>query len=351
MPECPEPTIIRERQYFAIVTQGYSSFSDSEFDLSKWRIALTERWTTTLSALPTEIDPSNTYKREFSGSGSIIYDTSYEAHHKQYTCDGIIGDGYDSFYSGGGTYTINDYGRSRDTDPWVDYTTSSSTWICIDGDLIPGSNPPAYYVGIWRQNYTYTDHRNSSNNTSWSSIESYSSAAAPKTGFSSNSVKSYEDETGWTSWLAQAFALTDPDDCWIPAETWEEAEANVSPPTSYGDMGSLNRRKIRLRFRIPPTHKGSHFKLSWDEYFFPTDYDSENSNSPQPVAINIDKTAVWEGPGDPEDDESWLTDWELIESPDEAGEVRVVNLRYTCYSGSVYGAKPQTLGEAYEPTP
>jgi hypothetical protein len=42
-----------------------------------------------------------------------------------------------------------------------------------------------------------------------------------------------------------------------------------------------------------------------------------------------------------------LTDWVVIDPPETSGERRIVNVRYTCYSGAKYGVKPQIMGEAY----
>jgi hypothetical protein len=74
--------------------------------------------------------------------------------------------------------------------------------------------------------------------------------------------------------------------------------------------------------------------------FFPT--------SGSPVLISANQTwDDWEGPGDPEDADSWKSGWYEIDPPEEPGEVRVVNIRFECYQGP-YGNKPQITGEAYD---
>ena len=111
------------------------------------------------------------------------------------------------------------------------------------------------------------------------------------------------------------------------------------------DCGTLT--KVRLRWVVPSDFEGSYFKVTWDEVFFPEGYAPEDPESPQPELVNGDETLEWTGPGDPEVAGSWKTGWHEIKPPAEAGEVRVVNVRFECYR-SRFGAKPQVTGEAYE---
>jgi len=98
--------------------------------------------------------------------------------------------------------------------------------------------------------------------------------------------------------------------------------------------------KVRFRFRIPITHTGSKFYITYDIVDFPEDGD--------PSIVSEDNMIEWAGPGTGDQaDPSWLTDEVEIIPPTVPGERRVVNVRYTCYSGAKYGAKPQLMGEAF----
>jgi hypothetical protein len=115
----------------------------------------------------------------------------------------------------------------------------------------------------------------------------------------------------------------------------------LSPPTT---SASATVRSARFRFRIPDTHTGSYFKITYDIAEFPDDEEVD------PFFVSQDNVVEWAGPGTGDiDDPSWLTDWVVIDPPYDPGERRVVNIRYTCYSGTKYGSKPQVMGEAFSP--
>jgi len=99
----------------------------------------------------------------------------------------------------------------------------------------------------------------------------------------------------------------------------------------------------RYRFRVPSSHLGSYFKITWDLLSEPDDGD--------PTLESEDMTVEWVGPGNPEDpdDDSWLTDWNEIPMLTDPGEKRVVNIRYQSYKSSKFGNKPQVTGEAFDP--
>ena len=127
---------------------------------------------------------------------------------------------------------------------------------------------------------------------------------------------------------------------WVSAGSSAEAERfNGSTPTDkiY--------RKIRFRFRIPHTHLGSKFTITYDIAEFPEDGD--------PFFVSQDNVVEWTGPGTgDQDDPSWLAgDWVELDPPDVPGERRIVNKRFTCYTGTLYGVKPQVFGEALEIPP
>lgn len=118
---------------------------------------------------------------------------------------------------------------------------------------------------------------------------------------------------------------------------------NISP----AEPRRLIRRLSNFRFRIPISHTGSYFKVTYDIAEFPHD------NGIAPSYVSEDNVVEWIGPGNQEDaeGESWFTPFAAIDPPVEPGERRVVNIRYTCYHGEKFGVKPQVMGEAFEPIP
>lgn len=101
---------------------------------------------------------------------------------------------------------------------------------------------------------------------------------------------------------------------------------------------------LRFRFRIPNAHLGSKFTITYDIAEFPEEGD--------PSFVSQDNVIEWVGPGTGgEDAPSWLTDWVEIDPPEAPGQRRIVNIRYTCYSGAKYGGKPQVMGEGLEIPP
>lgn len=133
-------------------------------------------------------------------------------------------------------------------------------------------------------------------------------------------------------------------------------------------------QKWRYRWGVPDDFDGSYFKITWDileEPFgwdrtindpgetlpdpLPEGYDTPEEwwadhqvpdpDAPDRTFFSEDNTWEWAGPGDPEDADSWLSEWYEIDPPDVPGERRVVNIRYECYR-SPYGQKPQVTGEA-----
>ena len=121
--------------------------------------------------------------------------------------------------------------------------------------------------------------------------------------------------------------------------------------TSYWDnqytgtfVATHRKTRVRYRFRIPDSHDGDYYKITWDVADFPTD------DAVDPSYVSEDNTVEWIGPGvGAADDPSWLTTWNEIDPPTEPGERRVVNVRFICYHGTKYGSKPQVTGESFEP--
>jgi hypothetical protein len=129
--------------------------------------------------------------------------------------------------------------------------------------------------------------------------------------------------------------------------TWPKISDHTWPVVTNGDASNFyiywpeaEVQRVRFRFRIPDTHTGSYFKITYDIAEFPDDG--------APSLVSEDNVIEWTGPGTgASSDPSWLTDWVVIEPPETSGERRIVNVRYTCYSGAKYGVKPQIMGEAY----
>jgi hypothetical protein len=110
-------------------------------------------------------------------------------------------------------------------------------------------------------------------------------------------------------------------------------------------------RRVRRKFRVPVTHAGSWFKVSWDYVFFPAGYDEDDPEGPAPEVVSLNHSDEWEGPGEGgQEDGSWdfSGGWHDVPMPPRAGEVRMVNIRYECYRSTRFGTRPQVMGEAVE---
>lgn len=105
-------------------------------------------------------------------------------------------------------------------------------------------------------------------------------------------------------------------------------------------------RFCRFRWRVPinpttdPSRRYKHYKVTWDVVFFP-------SGGGSPVVESADQT--WEGNLDSEDleDAGFYSPYYDLIPREEAGELRVVNVRFSCYHGTIFGMRPQVTGEAY----
>jgi hypothetical protein len=133
---------------------------------------------------------------------------------------------------------------------------------------------------------------------------------------------------------------------------WDDEDLSVgtecvSSGQDFDPSADVSRRLLeatvcRWRWEIAREHEGSWFRIVWDEVFFPEDEAAE------PVVREQDRSWEWTGPGDPEDDGSWRSEWYELAAPEAAGEVRVVNVRFECYRAERFGNKPQVTGEGYE---
>jgi hypothetical protein len=162
------------------------------------------------------------------------------------------------------------------------------------------------------------------------------------TGFGfGNEYETYELPVTWADMQAEIPSLIDSASVGVAEECWYSSTCAASLElNTTGTLLSIQATALRFRFRIPITHTGSKFFFTYDIAEFPTAGD--------PSFVSQDNVAEWTGPGTGiESDPSWLTEWVVIPPPEVAGERRVVNVRYTCYSGAKYGAKPQLVGEAF----
>ena len=157
----------------------------------------------------------------------------------------------------------------------------------------------------------------------------------------------YELPVTWADMQAEIPNLIDLASVGVDEECWYSPVAGCSASLELNTPGVLLNIKataLRFRFRIPIAHTGSKFFITYDIGEFPTEGD--------PSFVSQDNVIEWTGPGTgTQSDPSWFTDWVIVPPPEVAGERRVVNIRYTCYSGTKYGAKPQVMGEVLEIPP
>lgn len=158
------------------------------------------------------------------------------------------------------------------------------------------------------------------------------------------------NEPGEVSGLAYAYKAVEYEDEILPAEIdaevdamdWVPAGSSSSGKRFNGSFPSDNiYRKARVWFRIPVTHTGSKFWFTYDIVDFPDDG--------EPSVVSTDNSLEWVGFGTgDQSDPSWLTAKIDLDPPEVPGERRIVNIRYKCYTGALFGSKPQVMGEAYE---
>lgn len=159
-------------------------------------------------------------------------------------------------------------------------------------------------------------------------------------------------------YLITSGGLDTPSDVWLAADFMADVRGNFDtftfplgcapgtiqvasvtgvPTDSTSDSPVLT--KVRYRWRIPTTHLGSYFKITWDILNEPVGWDDEGIPlEERPVAFRErDLTVEWAGPGTgDEEDPSWLSGgWYELAVPDFEGERRIVNIRFECYGKEV----------------
>lgn len=102
---------------------------------------------------------------------------------------------------------------------------------------------------------------------------------------------------------------------------------------------------VRYRWDITD-HIGAWFKITWDVAFYPAD------GSP---AIPVEADLTWEWTGisggpTPSTEDDWKSDWYYFGIPDEEGEMKVVNIRYSHFRSSKIGNPVNITGDAEDYT-
>lgn len=160
-------------------------------------------------------------------------------------------------------------------------------------------------------------------------------------GWDSTTVTTKTAPITWADWITGAKSLITANFAAMDESDWGSAPLSYSqlshpsaysaPDTSFAVAMLFN----RYRWRIPSSHLGSYFKLTWDVVFIP--------DAGAPAAVLTDETWEWTGPGTGAyDDPSWRSSWYALDPPSTPGKRKVVNVRFECYRGP-YGSKPQTI--------
>lgn len=105
---------------------------------------------------------------------------------------------------------------------------------------------------------------------------------------------------------------------------------NTNGVTEY--LSEIATKKSRYRYRIP---EGANTYMQYvvEETFTPADYDAENPEL-SPIVVT-EKTFTWSGPGVEGEDDTWATEWQLLEAI-TPGEKTVNLVKYRCYRGGAW---------------
>jgi hypothetical protein len=371
MPVCPEPVMVCESMNLSIVLSGGFQDPDyppgGDFDLALWQ---TNKKRTTEYACNLAVDEDTT---DGSGGGvHTIGSGSFTAVHVE-TYDEVWDKGGCSAfsntvtetYSGDGSFTVEEQVEFACGGVWTKkkLTFTETVFTYVGGDANP-SPPPAFYAAdTWRRDLTeevfsylcdggvLVDDGSVVTPTTdfWTYPSVITTAAAgvhPDRVITRANI--YEEPVSWSDLEAEMLAWITANKaapCWASTGVCK-ATKTASPPGSYLTGGSpiISTKPLRFRFRIPDTHLGSKFTITYDIGEFPTDGD--------PSFVSQDNVVEWTGPGSgASSDPSWLTPWVEIDPPEVPGERRIVNIRFSCYTGTKFGSKPQVMGEALDIPP
>jgi hypothetical protein len=335
MPECPLPTRECESATASIGDSGHHNVADTEWTLYsvlKYREEFTETYS----------DPDEEV------SSSAFYELSYTW---SSPWEGNIGTCYtwdsteDSACSSEGTLVHQFYDTVDGVRDALN-NTATVTRYNRSGDAIPDTDPVEYYADCTFEDIGVTDYVDPDepdvetslgfNNTSLGAFSVY--------GGTSVDLVLYEEGVSYAAWASAAIAEASLQLGQVDAECYTGIECESSTAQTVDPLpgdSSVAVTVIRSRFRwvIPDTWTGSYFKITWDVATYPTDPEAE-------ISYVQDLTWEWTGPGDPEDADSWKSDWFEIDPPGDPGERKVVNIRYECYRSPRFGNKPQITGDA-----
>jgi hypothetical protein len=422
MPVCPVPEVLCEdfttrislRHAYAEATRPVGPF-----DLSLWKV-----YRTYTAVREVEVDYSTAYPPGSlveTGLGSSLttriedYDTFYA---KYPDCGPAVEQVKTITHSGGGSFTITgtqDYPCGGEPNNSVGYS-HVDTYSYVGNQANPAPPPDNYPNEYYQRDTVSTLYYYSCEggvltlsdtevfpSTDFHLAHTIGVGIDPRTITNTYTV---ENEITWAAWLAGAVALLPAmlaeqkaADCWSTGQCL--ATYKIKPPPNYPEYNGSNASTaniepgtgirvtpVRFRFRIPTSHTGSVFTITYDVLEEPDGWDATIDDAsyvppvpndppepipqiPDPAAparswVSRDNAVSWTGPGTPVPapiivggvvtnqaaidaaEATWLTPWVEIAPPTVEGERRVVNTRYTCYSGTKYGVKPQTMGEGVE---
>ena len=225
-------------------------------------------------------------------------------------------------------------------------STTTVTRTDLFGTLIPDSDPPEYYdVCAWRDRIftDYVDPGTPDTEEFFGGV-SITSYGFPG-GFTYSTTYSFpqtfaEWKSGVLDEVIAKIAIAD-ESCWVEGACQSTLSISPDTPANPSQIVGVSMHAVRFRFVIPSEFTGAYFKVTWDVAFFPTGGGAAS-------AILENQTWEWTGPGDPEVEDSWVSEWFDLDPPSEEGAARVVNIRYECYRTPQFGNKPQITGEGVD---
>jgi len=354
MPICTPPLFIGECQTYQAFTKGFTPFPVpvGAFDLASWLLALNKVFTTSDSISYHYSGVSGSFTQETDEEGEYSY-TQTDTVNKRFTetedvCGATAFVATTRLCTVSGDYTYTNYIRNGGV--LFEGQERTKTTENLGGTPIPGTMPVELYGHCtFKETDTIRDYNRISG--LWGE-RTFISIGETAQLFSNGRIEvtTYTDQISWDAWLAQAIGRASAYHVGAGVDCWSSygcasSRLDVYSPPAYNSGGYIQSRKFRFRFRIQSVHLGSKFIITYDVAEFPDDEDID------PSFVSQDNVVEWTGPGNQEDPDgdSWLTPWVEIDPPEVPGDRRVVNIRFTCYTGTKYGVKPQVMGEAFEP--